>query len=1195
VTINSAGSINGAGLVTATTIDVNAVTGIGNTIALELAATSLSADTTNGNIDLDNTNTAAATFTSLTTGTGTITVDNDGTGGGSASFTTVTTTNGAIDLESLAGNLTVGTSVTAGGTANVKLTTTTSGNVILTGTTTATGDTITITSAGNISGAGQVTAATVNLNATTGIILTGNVAPGGNVPGLLVVTGNVEFDGESTLLIELTGTTPGTEHDQVQVTGTLTLSGSTLSIDDTGFTAIGGELITLIDNDGTDAVSGTFADLPEGSVLMLGGLPLVLSYQGGDGNDVVLIGSGDYGDAPDSSVTSVTPSGYPTLLADGGAFHVVASAFRLGALIDDEQTGQPSADATGDGDDEDGVSGLATIVRSATVDTRSSFEVFAALDDRDGRLQGWIDFNRDGDWNDEGEQIVTNHALVEGSNVISFVVPVGTEVGTTFARLRLSETADLGPTGFGGTGEVEDYAVTIVQSGESTVAEVNTPDGGGELTIEMVGGSIIVRRGEEVLLDTPVAELESLTINGSDETDDTLMLDFSEGSPIPTGGLFFNGGDGGNDLIMVTGDDVVETATYTFETQNDGTIEYDFGDETLLIDYTGLEPVIDNMQAVNRIFDFTGGSEMIELLDSNGADGMMRITSTLGESIEFINPTGSLTINGGDGDDTITITSLDAAFALLIDINGGDGDDIIVLADGLVVGDVTGGADTDLLDLSAFTTSVTINLATGTATNTSSIATLENVTSGSGNDVLTGNSSNNVLTGNSGNDTISGGSGTDMLFGGADDDRVVESVTGNSTLTPTSLTGKLGGGTDTLESFEFAVLTGSAGNDSINAATFGGDVTLSGGAGKDSLTGGGGDDRLDGGIGNDTLKSGAGNDLLSGGEGTDSIDGGTGIDCLIETITGNITITNTKITGLGADKIVNVECFEFTGDDRSNLLDASKYTLGSVVLRGLGGNDTLLGGSQNDVLDGGAGIDLVRQSSRTNQAFSSATNVASGAGNDLWTSIELLHFIGTGNTATTLDASQFLGKVTLDGGSGNDMLFGGTNNNELNGNAGHDSLIGGNRNDVLRGGAGNDTLRGNGSDDQLFGDAGNDRLFGGDGQDLLSGGAGGDTLLGEVGHDTLLGGEGNDGLRGGEGNDILRGNAGTDTLVGDAGNDVLETTGGGNDSALGGTGDDTIIGDASDRVSGGAGKNIFVGKGFRIDEAFTFDFDKLLV
>ena len=157
-------SINGAGLVTGGTIDLNAVTGIGNTTALELSGAAISADTTGGNIDLNNA--IAATYSSLTTGTGSIIVDNTG----AATFTTATTTDGLIDLETISGNLTVGTSVTAGGSnKNVTLTTTTSGNVILTGTTTAADDTVTVTSAGSINGAGLVTGWTIDLNAVTGI------------------------------------------------------------------------------------------------------------------------------------------------------------------------------------------------------------------------------------------------------------------------------------------------------------------------------------------------------------------------------------------------------------------------------------------------------------------------------------------------------------------------------------------------------------------------------------------------------------------------------------------------------------------------------------------------------------------------------------------------------------------------------------------------------------------------------------------------------------------------------------------------------------------------------------------------------------------------------------------------------------------------------------------------------------------
>ncbi len=57
----------------------------------------------------------------------------------------------------------------------------------------------------------------------------------------------------------------------------------------------------------------------------------------------------------------------------------------------------------------------------------------------------------------------------------------------------------------------------------------------------------------------------------------------------------------------------------------------------------------------------------------------MTIDSTLGESVTFGNPTGSITINAGTGNDTITITSVDAAYGGSLTINGGTGDDTVNL------------------------------------------------------------------------------------------------------------------------------------------------------------------------------------------------------------------------------------------------------------------------------------------------------------------------------------------------------------------------------------------------------------------------------------------------------------------------------------------------------------------------------------
>jgi hypothetical protein len=67
-----------AGLVTAATVDLNAVSGIGSSTALSLAATTITADNSNGNLDINNTLGTAVTATTLTTGTGSIQFDQSG-------------------------------------------------------------------------------------------------------------------------------------------------------------------------------------------------------------------------------------------------------------------------------------------------------------------------------------------------------------------------------------------------------------------------------------------------------------------------------------------------------------------------------------------------------------------------------------------------------------------------------------------------------------------------------------------------------------------------------------------------------------------------------------------------------------------------------------------------------------------------------------------------------------------------------------------------------------------------------------------------------------------------------------------------------------------------------------------------------------------------------------------------------------
>lgn len=115
--------------------------------------------------------------------------------------------------------------------------------------------------------------------------LGGTVAPG-NSPGILT-TGDIDLQAGSTYFAELDGTTVGTQYDQLNVIGTVNLSDPTLTLS-LGFSPAGGETFTILNNDGSDPVTGTFAGLPEGAVFNAGGYGFQISYVGGDGNDVVL-------------------------------------------------------------------------------------------------------------------------------------------------------------------------------------------------------------------------------------------------------------------------------------------------------------------------------------------------------------------------------------------------------------------------------------------------------------------------------------------------------------------------------------------------------------------------------------------------------------------------------------------------------------------------------------------------------------------------------------------------------------------------------------------------------------------------------------------------------------------------------------------------------------------------------------------
>tara|TARA_R110002072_G_scaffold243821_2_gene403150 strand:- start:147970 stop:171135 length:23166 start_codon:yes stop_codon:yes gene_type:complete len=283
VTITSAAGINGAGLVVASTIDLNAASGIGNTTQLELIGSTITADTTTGNVDIDNALATATVYTSISTDTGSITVDNSG--GGAATFTSVTT-NGNIDLENTGANLTA-TSVVAGGSGNITLTTTTSGDVLV-GLVDAAGDAVTITAAGaieesGVDGAVDIDGEDLNLTAVTGI---GHAA-------------TIEIDGFATGTHGLTATVTGT--------GNIDVSDETGSL----------RVLNAMTNDGSITIQATAGDLTVETATAGGANNLTLTTVGGT-RDITIQDLDATGDT-----VIITATG---AIVDGGAGQEITAA-----------------------------------------------------------------------------------------------------------------------------------------------------------------------------------------------------------------------------------------------------------------------------------------------------------------------------------------------------------------------------------------------------------------------------------------------------------------------------------------------------------------------------------------------------------------------------------------------------------------------------------------------------------------------------------------------------------------------------------------------------------------------------------------------------------------------------------------------------------------------------------------------------
>ena len=228
--------------------------------------------------------------------------------------------------------------------------------------------------------------------------------------------------------------------------------------------------------------------------------------------DTSLLGTGtlqefenvDFGNVGQAFDLGDAPEPYPVSIADDGPRHGVLGGFHLGSALDGEADSLNTADSDGDGDDEDGVTFTSGLFSGGigTMDV-----VISTNGHSPGRLQGFVDFNNDGDWDDLGEQIVTNQKLTAGTHSLSFPIPATASGGVTYARFRYGYENGLGATGPALAGEVEDYSVIVLGNRPQATDDAFT-------VAQDSSGNLL-----DVLDNDQVSSVGSISISGVSSTD----------------------------------------------------------------------------------------------------------------------------------------------------------------------------------------------------------------------------------------------------------------------------------------------------------------------------------------------------------------------------------------------------------------------------------------------------------------------------------------------------------------------------------------------------------------------------------------------------------------------------------------------------------------------------------------------------
>ena len=608
--------------------------------------------------------------------------------------------------------------------------------------------------------------------------------------------------------------------------------------------------------------------------------------------------------------------------------------------------------------------------------------------------------------------------FVNGATEIPFTINLAGTSGHNLVRIVGSDAADNVA-----AGTTSGNDLINLNAGTSSTADVTAS---GDNSLQFVGGT-----GSDIFTGqggagTGTATATPIDIIGGPGNDD-LSGGNGDDTIDPGNGADTVNGEGGNDSMLASGgNDSYDGGTGTTNT-------FDAGGETAAVKVnlgtgtaTGASIGSDTLANIDKV----RGTRFADVI--NGGSGNDDLVGFLGSDV-INGGAGNDIINGGGGADTLSGGAGDDT------INGFGGNDTIIASTGNDT--IDGGSvktETNTIDYSQLAIStpgpgVTVNLIAGTDTKpggggSDTLNDITNVVGTAGDDTIVGSNHQSTLIGGAGNDTITGGSGKDTIDPGTgtntvDGGKGIDTITFASAAAGVhvSLRNNLATGTNIDDSLIHI--------ENIRGSKF-----------ADVLIGDAKANVINPGAGNDTVNGESGDDIIvasSTADGADNINGGAGVDTMTYAARhGNLHISLNKKANDGAKGE-----HDFIHKDVENVIGGS-------------GNDTISGDSANNVLNGGPGKNTLSVAGAPSAvAVNLTTHVSKHWGTDTITHFQ--NVVGSPNNDTIIGNSLAnvlngaAGNDTIRGMAGPDFLIGGPGNDHLNGGTGNDRCSGGGGSNVL--------------------------------------------------------------------------------------------------------------------------------------------------